>query len=710
MSKQTFQIGKNFIPNILVLSSSAVLALFAALILIAPVAETTSAVDTPNLTDGLSLVTNKTIEANIRPEENGSLSIIKDTIVGSTNSQYGYEVYISANSDTETSIYLNGNPENDAATQKILATTGTYNAPVALDLTNGATWGYAIAGLDNFDASYNIYTPAASAKFAAMPTMDNKQLIHSSSTAVADDTLDIYYGIDADGTLEPGIYKTEILYTALPIIPPSTPKAILGDNGNLNLVYDYSTYTVGDTYTDNLGSTEIVEVFNIPADGAIENGKNIAYSQKDSIESINIEASFQDFEPSTVNYWFNEMRYVTSVTNIENLNTSQAESAEFLFYYLGSEVSTLDMGNVKLMDFSNLLSARGMFYGVGYKVIDLSLNLDNMDFENVTTMQDIFDNFGFEATNITLSLKNWNVPNLTNLYMGFYDLGDFSDGGTVYIDVSGWVLGSLQNLRNAFYCVGYRASSLTLVGLSDWDVSTVNNAAYAFCSVGRENDSLELTIENWNLGTSGGLNAEWMFYNLGYGVRGDVILNFSGWSFGYINTDHMFAYTGGGTHTKLQADFSDWTFSGGSLASMFYDFGSSSGQNYNFQLDVTGWDLGNVSILNNLFYDSGYGASSYVITGLSTWDVSKITSMEGMFNNNSTSATTWNIGDIGGWDTKNVTNMSGMFNDAGYNATTWDIGDISGWIVSNVTNHSNFISLNSNSTNASVVNNQPAWQ
>ncbi|MBO7664853.1 hypothetical protein J6S46_03295, partial [Candidatus Saccharibacteria bacterium] len=59
--------------------------------------------------------------------------------------------------------------------------------------------------------------------------------------------------------------------------------------------------------------------------------------------------------------------------------------------------------------------------------------------------------------------------------------------------------------------------------------------------------------------------------------------------------------------------------------------------------------------------------------------------------------------------TGSVTNMSGMFYFAGYSATTWDIGNISGWNVTKVTRHTDFINLNSNSANASVVNNQPNW-
>ena len=75
-----------------------------------------------------------------------------------------------------------------------------------------------------------------------MPTIDNKQLIHESNIAIADDTLDIYYGIEADSTLEPGLYKTEILYTAVPKPePPRTAKAVLGNNGK-SVVQSQSGY------------------------------------------------------------------------------------------------------------------------------------------------------------------------------------------------------------------------------------------------------------------------------------------------------------------------------------------------------------------------------------------------------------------------------------------------------------------------------------
>ena len=754
MSKQTFKIGKSFIPSILVLSCSAALLLFAAVLAVSPVASQTSAlVQTGE--DGLSLVTNQTLDATIKPAGNGSLYVTKDTIVGGTNSQYGYEVYVSVNSSSVNDIYLNGDTTNTGTNQKINATTGTYDTPAALDITDGATWGYAIAGLGSFDATYNETNPASSAKFAAMPVIENKQLIHEVTTAAIDDETEIYYGIKADSSLEPGLYKTEILYTAVPKPAPMVAKAILGDNHNLNFIYDNLTYNVGDIYTDDLGQpTEITNIYTVPTSTSYRSdvpwlADSTVY---DTIKSISFDTSFHDFEPLSIAAWFYELKYVESIIDIENLNTSQVNNMEYLFYYLGSEVSALDMGNITALDFRNVINLHGTFYGVGFKVTNLSLNLDNVNFASAATMQDMFDNFGYQAVNITMSLKNWNVPNLVSLRAGFWDTG-LSATGTVSIDVSGWTLGSLRDFYSAFCFVGYGASSVSLIGLSDWDMHTVTNAERAFESVGRNATTFTLTIEGWNLGTDSGVNTKWMFYNVGENSTGDVTLNLSGWTLGSASTEGMFVYAGGHTSTRLYADLRNWTFTSGSLYKMLYEIGSSRGDHFDWIVDVSGWNFGNVVALTNLFFDTGYGAETYTLIGLNTWNVSNIATMEGMFGNAGPTATTWDIGDISGWDVgnvrsmqsmfwyagssastwtvgnlgfvdanhpgwnvSNVTSMSSMFYNAGHTATNWSIGDISGWNVGNVTDYSSFINPTAdygpspNFANASVVMNQPHWQ
>ncbi len=90
----------------------------------------------------------------------------------------------------------------------------------------------------------------------------------------------------------------------------------------------------------------------------------------------------------------------------------------------------------------------------------------------------------------------------------------------------------------------------------------------------------------------------------------------------------------------------------------------------NFNQDISGWDVSNVTNMEWMFYCAE--AFNQDIGG---WDVSSVTDMEGMFY----CAYAFNQ-DIGGWDVSNITNMEGMF--VNVSAFNQDIGD---WVVSSVT-------------------------
>ncbi len=112
----------------------------------------------------------------------------------------------------------------------------------------------------------------------------------------------------------------------------------------------------------------------------------------------------------------------------------------------------------------------------------------------------------------------------------------------------------------------------------------------------------------------------------------------------------------------------------------------------NFNGDISGWDVSNVTTMGSMFYKSKFNED------ISKWDVSNVTYMGSMFRGSSFN------GDISGWDVSNVTNMAIMFAYAPFNGdiSKWDVsnvttmyfmfayaqfnGDISGWDVSNVTN------------------------
>lgn len=92
----------------------------------------------------------------------------------------------------------------------------------------------------------------------------------------------------------------------------------------------------------------------------------------------------------------------------------------------------------------------------------------------------------------------------------------------------------------------------------------------------------------------------------------------------------------------------------------------------NFNGDISGWDVSNVTDMTACFYESSYTGE---YGGLDIWDVSRVENMSGMFIRSKFSD---EYNDISAWDVSNVTNMAGMFREMSFN------GDISQWDVSNV--------------------------
>ena len=96
--------------------------------------------------------------------------------------------------------------------------------------------------------------------------------------------------------------------------------------------------------------------------------------------------------------------------------------------------------------------------------------------------------------------------------------------------------------------------------------------------------------------------------------------------------------------------------------------------NLDRNIDVSLWDVSNVTDMRCMFYEC-----SYFNSDLSRWDVSKVREMAGMF----CDCTDFNS-DLSKWDVSNVTNMNNMF----YSCYHFNC-NLSGWDVSKVENMSN---------------------
>lgn len=97
---------------------------------------------------------------------------------------------------------------------------------------------------------YATPTPNASAKWAAVPTVDNQTIVQSTSSANESGVnLDVYYGVRLNNSQAAGTYTGEITYTALGKISPSlvgtasvTP-TIAGYNSSAHLTITTSLVT-----------------------------------------------------------------------------------------------------------------------------------------------------------------------------------------------------------------------------------------------------------------------------------------------------------------------------------------------------------------------------------------------------------------------------------------------------------------------------------
>lgn len=154
----------------------------------------------------LEMTTPEYVNIDIVPGPSGSIGIGASNITITSTTPSGYNLFISGSN----TLHLDGNTNNTDSNKKIISTTGTFASPISLisNNTTPATWGYAIAGMGNFDASYSTTSPSMSAKFAAVPATNSEQLINTSNDTASNETTTVYYGINANTDLTAGTYRS----------------------------------------------------------------------------------------------------------------------------------------------------------------------------------------------------------------------------------------------------------------------------------------------------------------------------------------------------------------------------------------------------------------------------------------------------------------------------------------------------------------------
>lgn len=125
------------------------------------------------------------------------------------------------------------------------------------------------------------------------------------------------------------------------------------------------------------------------------NKSNVSSSPYGNATTAVIDASFAGYRPTSTAYWFSECSLLTSITGLENLNTSNVTSMSSMFRGC-SKLTSLDLGGFNT---SNVTNMGYMFLGCSGLT---SLDISGFKTDNVTDMYDMF----------------WSCSNLETIYAG----------------------------------------------------------------------------------------------------------------------------------------------------------------------------------------------------------------------------------------------------------------------------------------------------
>ena len=264
------------------------------------------------------------------------------------------------------------------------------------------------------------------------------------------------------------------------------------------LTFKHDTEKPSDAYSLNYG-------YNFPG------WKN----QAEKIKTVIFDDSFADARPEFCSYWFANCENLTSIIDIENLNTENVKLMMCMFYHCKSltslDVSKFDTKNVEDMNgmfdtcsglttldvsnfnTSNVTEMEAMFAGCSnLKSIDIS----NFDTRNVTLIGSLFKNC---SSLTSLDVSKLNTDKVTTMKWIFYGCSNLES-----LDLSKLNTANVKNMYGMFrYC-----SSLTSLDLSNFDTKNVTDMSgmFAYCSA---LPSLDIS----SLNTSNVTDMTWMFYS-----------------------------------------------------------------------------------------------------------------------------------------------------------------------------------------------------
>ena len=430
---------------------------------------------------------------------------------------------------------------------------------------------------------------------------ENSELVGGSGTICGGWYTDAEYARIDGGADAPGYFTDK---NATPYVKPEAYAVLSEDGQTVTFYYDAQK-------ANRTGVVELNRSF-------IDIRKEVnAYG---SVTTAVIDASFADYRPTSTAYWFMECPKLTSISGMENLNTSNVTDMCAMFYGCSS-LTSLDVSNFNT---SKVTDMSCMFYECSSLT---SLDVSNFNTSNVRGMGSMFNGC---SSLTSLDISKFNTSNVTGMYGVFEGCSSLA-----LLDVNNFNTSNVTNMGRMFS----GCSSLTSLDVSNFNTSNVTSMSGMFygCS-----SLTSLDVSNFN--TTNVTSMSFMFE----GCSSLTSLDVSKFNTDNVEMMNCMFY---GCSSLISLDVSKFNTSNVTyMNSMFFGCSSLT------SLDVSNFNTDKVTDMSWMFS----GCNSLSSLDLSNFNTSNVTRMASMFSDCS-SLKTINVGE--GWNASAVTNSGYMFSD-----------------------------------------------
>ena len=211
---------------------------------------------------------------------------------------------------------------------------------------------------------------------------------------------------------------------------------------------------------------------------ALNSGENLPKwnTHNSKISKVVFEASFANARPTSCYAWFQDFNHLEQIEGIENLNTENVTSMEYMFRGCSS-LTSLDVTNF------NTANVTSMFKMFSNCFLLAELDVTHFNTENVTSMKYMFGGCSsFTSLDVT-HFNTANVENMSDMFGGCSSLTS--------LDVTNFNTANVTNMSNMFF----GCSSLTSLDVTNFNTANVTDMRYMFsgCS-----NLTELDVTHFN--------------------------------------------------------------------------------------------------------------------------------------------------------------------------------------------------------------------